>query len=46
MFPRPPAASEELKVFPLLERMTDEKLLERMTGALQVAEGLAPTHPH
>jgi hemerythrin superfamily protein len=40
------AASEELEVFPLLERTTDEKLLERMTGALQVAEGLAPTHPH
>src|SRR4051794_1607560 len=40
------AENEEREVFPLLERATDQAQLERMTAALQVAEGIAPTHPH
>ena len=33
-------------MFPLLERTVDEEQLRRMTSALKVAEGVAPTHPH
>jgi hemerythrin superfamily protein len=40
------AEREEAEVFPLLEKTTDEQQLERMTAALEVAEGIAPTHPH
>ena len=40
------ATAEEDELFPLLEaRLTDEKLRD-MGAALQVAESLAPTHPH
>lgn len=40
------ADREETEVFPLLEKITDEQQLKRMTAALEVAEGIAPTHPH
>ena len=40
------ADAEEREVFPLLEKITDDTQLERMTAALKVAEGMAPTHPH
>jgi hemerythrin superfamily protein len=40
------AEAEENEVFPLLDRITDTEQLARMTSALQVAEGMAPTHPH
>lgn len=40
------AEAEEHEVFPLLERNKDDEQLQRMTAALQVAEGMAPTHPH
>ena len=40
------AEKEEQEAFPLLERITDDAQLTRMTAALQVAEGIAPTHPH
>jgi hemerythrin superfamily protein len=40
------AEKEEQEAFPLLERVTDDEQLKRMTSALKVAEGIAPTHPH
>ena len=40
------AENEEREVFPLLEQVTDDAALDRMTAALKVAEGMAPTHPH
>lgn len=40
------AESEEREVFPLLRQTTDDEQLRRMTAALKVAEGAAPTHPH
>jgi hemerythrin superfamily protein len=40
------AASEEREVFPLLERITDAEELDRMASALELAEGVAPTHAH
>ncbi|MDQ3757978.1 MAG: hemerythrin domain-containing protein [Actinomycetota bacterium] len=40
------AEREEQEVFPLLERTVDDEQLARMTSALKVAEGMAPTHPH
>ncbi|MFP3900706.1 MAG: hemerythrin domain-containing protein [Acidimicrobiia bacterium] len=40
------ARNEERELFPLLERTTDERQLERMTSALQLVESIAPTHPH
>jgi hemerythrin superfamily protein len=40
------ANSEEATVLPLLERTQDEAMLRRMTGAVQIAQSLAPTHPH
>jgi hemerythrin superfamily protein len=40
------ATSEEATVLPLLERTQDEDMLDRMGRAVQVAQKLAPTHPH
>jgi hemerythrin superfamily protein len=40
------AEAEELEVFPLLTEVADAEQLKRMTAALKVAEGMAPTHPH
>ena len=40
------AENEEREVFPLLEKISDDQTLDRMTSALKVAEGIAPTHPH
>ncbi len=40
------AQAEEVEVLPLLERITDREQLERMGKLLQVAEAMAPTHPH
>jgi hemerythrin superfamily protein len=40
------AEAEEREVFPFLERHKDDEQLQRMAAALQVAEGMAPTHPH
>jgi hemerythrin superfamily protein len=40
------ADAEEREVFPIIERMSDAEQLRRMAAALQVAEGVAPTHPH
>jgi hemerythrin superfamily protein len=40
------AEREEQEAFPLLESVADDDRLGRMTSALKVVEGLAPTHPH
>lgn len=40
------AASEEATVLPLLERTQDEGMLDRMGRAVEIAQKLAPTHPH
>lgn len=40
------ASAEEEEVFPLLARTTDAEVLRDLGGQLQVAEGIAPTHPH
>lgn len=40
------AQSEEREVFPLLSTTTNEAQLRAMATALQVAERIAPTHPH
>jgi hemerythrin superfamily protein len=40
------AEAEELEVFPLLTEVADTDELKRMTLELEVAEGMAPTHPH
>jgi hemerythrin superfamily protein len=40
------ASQEEETVLPLLERTQDPDMLERMAGAMRLAETLAPTHPH
>lgn len=40
------ADSEEREVFPLLSTTTNDAQLRAMATALQVAERIAPTHPH
>jgi len=40
------ADGEEREAFPLFDRATDHEHLQRMTSALKVAEGIAPTHAH
>jgi hemerythrin superfamily protein len=40
------AEAEESTVFPLLEREIDADKLQQMAEAIQVAERIAPTHPH
>jgi hemerythrin superfamily protein len=40
------AEAEELEVFPLLTEVADAEELKRMTRQLEVAEAMAPTHPH
>ena len=40
------AESEEDEEFPLLYEVHDEEIVQRMTAQLQIAEGMAPTHPH
>jgi hemerythrin superfamily protein len=40
------ANSEEATVLPFLERTQDEEMLDRMGRAVQIAQRLAPTHPH
>ena len=40
------AEAEELEVFPLLSEVADADQLKHMTRMLEVAEGMAPTHPH
>jgi hemerythrin superfamily protein len=40
------ADAEERELFPLLEDTVDDEQRRRMGVALQVAEGIAPTHPH
>lgn len=40
------AEREEREVFPLLQRTVDDEQLGRMASSLQVAESVAPTHPH
>ena len=40
------AEAEELEVFPLLTEVADTEQLKRMTAQLEVAEAMAPTHPH
>jgi hemerythrin superfamily protein len=40
------AEAEELEVFPLLTEVTDTEGLRMMTAKLEVAEAMAPTHPH
>lgn len=40
------AEAEELEVFPLLTEVTDADQLKRMTAKLEIAEAMAPTHPH
>lgn len=40
------ARHEERELFPLLEAVSDERQLQRMTSALELAESIAPTHPH
>lgn len=38
--------AEEDEVFPLLTEVADTDQLKAMTAELQMAEGMAPTHPH
>jgi len=40
------ASNEEQELFPLLEDISDQDQLAKMTTALKVAEGIAPTHAH
>jgi hemerythrin superfamily protein len=40
------ASAEEEEVFPLLARTTDAEALRGLGAQLEVAEGIAPTHPH
>lgn len=40
------AEAEELEVFPLLTEVADADELKAMTQQLEVAEAMAPTHPH
>jgi hemerythrin superfamily protein len=40
------AEKEEEEEFPLLYEVHDEEVLTRMAGAVEVAESIAPTHPH
>ncbi|MBV9409976.1 MAG: hemerythrin domain-containing protein [Acidimicrobiia bacterium] len=40
------AQAEEQELFPILESELDTEALEAMTKKLQMAEKLAPTHPH
>jgi len=40
------AEAEEGQLFPLLERTCDAQKLRDMAAAIEVAEKLAPTHPH
>jgi hemerythrin superfamily protein len=40
------AEAEELEVFPLLTEVADTDVLKSMTHRLEVAEAMAPTHPH
>lgn len=40
------ASAEEREVFPALRAALEDDRLARMASALQVAEALAPTHPH
>lgn len=40
------AAAEEDEVFPLLTEVADADGLKAMTKRLQLAEAMAPTHPH
>jgi len=40
------ATAEENELFPILENKLDAGTLEAMTKKLQIAEKMAPTHPH
>jgi hemerythrin superfamily protein len=40
------ASAEEREVFPLLERTMDGDVRRGLAVQLQIAEGIAPTHPH
>ena len=40
------AGSEEATVLPLLESSQDEDMLDRLGRAVEIAQQLAPTHPH
>jgi hemerythrin superfamily protein len=40
------ALNEEREVFPPLRQHQDEQMLESMRRAVEVAEAIAPTHPH
>jgi hemerythrin superfamily protein len=40
------AEAEELEIFPLLTEVADTDELKRMTTRLEMAEAMAPTHPH
>ncbi len=40
------AEAEELEVFPLLTEVADAEELKDMARRLEMAEGMAPTHPH
>ena len=40
------AESEEREVFPMLRRSLDSEKLQSMRSALEMAERMAPTHPH
>lgn len=40
------ARAEEQELFPILESSLDNEKLEAMTKKLQMAEKMAPTHPH
>jgi len=40
------ASAEEQELFPILEKALDDETQVAMTKKLQVAEKLAPTHPH
>ena len=40
------ASAEEREVFPLLERKLNRIVLRGLAVQLQIAEGIAPTHPH
>jgi hemerythrin superfamily protein len=40
------AGAEESEVFPLLESNVDNEKLRKMASSIQMAEKLAPTHPH
>jgi hemerythrin superfamily protein len=40
------ATAEETELFPILDSKLDAETLEKMTKTLQMAEKMAPTHPH